>query len=252
MAKQIGILPIQGSMNNMTFYKTADGVLVKTQSKVSRDKIMSGENFELTRQNMSEFSRAAQSGKVLRACFHDVIGKAKDSRVAGRLTGRFLKVVKTDPTSARGLRTVGLGEQMLLKGFEFNNHSTFSTIFKAPFVYAIDRATGKLTVDIDKFVSGEMIQKPLGCTHFNIICAGAEIDFESGETKKASFITEHEVFSNVNNAGPYNISLDLTPNSPDSLLLCLGVQFYQQVNGGFYPMKNGSYNAVKILDVNQL
>jgi hypothetical protein len=34
MAKQIGILPIEGSINNMTFYKAANGIFVKRKSKV--------------------------------------------------------------------------------------------------------------------------------------------------------------------------------------------------------------------------
>jgi hypothetical protein len=67
MAKQIGILPIEGSLNNMTFYKAVNGIFVRTQSKVSKDKIMSSESFRLTWQNMSAFATTAKGGHFLYA-----------------------------------------------------------------------------------------------------------------------------------------------------------------------------------------
>ena len=49
----------------------------------------------------------------------------------------------------------------------------------APYVGSIDRASGTITVVIDPFVPINMIAAPVGSTHFKIISAGAEIDFET-------------------------------------------------------------------------
>lgn len=79
----------------------------------------------------------------------------------------------------RGLRNVIDGEAELLAGFEFNIRGKLGTSLFAPFVGAIDRVAGEITVDIDPFVPANMIAVPNGTTHFKIISAGAEIDFEA-------------------------------------------------------------------------
>jgi len=42
---------------------------------------------------------------------------------------------------------------------------------------------------------------------------------------------------------------NVTANSTHPLFLLLGIQFYQQVNGINYPLKNGSFNALKLVKV---
>jgi hypothetical protein len=44
----------------------------------------------------------------------------------------------------------------------------------------------------------------------------------------------------------------VTPNSTKPLFLALGVEFYQQVNGQMYPLKNGSYNPLALVSVSGL
>jgi len=41
----------------------------------------------------------------------------------------------------------------------------------------------------------------------------------------------------------------LTAGSTSPLFLVLGVEFYQEVNGTFYPLNSGSYNALAIVAV---
>jgi hypothetical protein len=39
----------------------------------------------------------------------------------------------------------------------------------------------------------------------------------------------------------------LSPGSQLPLFLVLGIEFYQEVNGEEYPLKNGSFNALSIV-----
>lgn len=55
MAKLKGILKIEGTLDELTFYKTQDGHLVKTKGGVSADRIANDPNFQRTRENGSEF-----------------------------------------------------------------------------------------------------------------------------------------------------------------------------------------------------
>jgi hypothetical protein len=41
----------------------------------------------------------------------------------------------------------------------------------------------------------------------------------------------------------------VTAASTHPLFLALGIEFYQEVNGTMYPLKNGSYNALSLVAV---
>ncbi|MCW3091402.1 MAG: hypothetical protein JWP81_2471 [Ferruginibacter sp.] len=44
-----------------------------------------------------------------------------------------------------------------------------------------------------------------------------------------------------------NIAHQLPANSTDLLFLFLGIQFFQQVNGAQYALRNGAFNALNIV-----
>lgn len=85
MAKNDGIIKIQGTLDNLTFYKSRDGNLVRTKGGISKKRIMKDPAFARTRENLSEFSNSAQSGKLLRMAVNELMQNAKDSRVTSRL-----------------------------------------------------------------------------------------------------------------------------------------------------------------------
>lgn len=119
----------------------------------------------------------------------------------------------------------------------------------AGFVGAIDRVTGEISVDLASFVPANMIAAPSGTTHFKIISAGAEVDFEA-ETFVA---TNSETAILPWDAAP-TVAISqtnmVTANSTKPLFLALGVEFYQEVNGQMYPLKNGAYNPLALALVN--
>ena len=86
MARLKGLLKIEGTLDNLTFYKTQDGHLVKTKSGVSGDRIANDPNFQRTRENGSEFGSSASAGKLLRNAVRNLMMNASDNRVTSRLT----------------------------------------------------------------------------------------------------------------------------------------------------------------------
>lgn len=44
----------------------------------------------------------------------------------------------------------------------------------------------------------------------------------------------------------------VTPNSTHPLFLALGIEFYQEVNGVKYPLKNGAFNSLALVKVSGL
>jgi hypothetical protein len=168
-----------------------------------------------------------------------------------RLTQAMVKVIQADVISERGLRNVIDGEAELLSGFEFNIRGKLGASLFAPYVGVIDRASGVISVDIDPFVPANMIAAPGGTTHFKIISAGAEIDFEA-----ETFIETHSETDilpwNQTTTAAINHVNTVTADSTKPLFLALGLEFYQEVNGQMYPLKNGAYNPLALVSVSGL
>jgi hypothetical protein len=248
MAKQIGIIKTQGTLDDLTFSKTKDGYIVKKRTSLDGSKINNDPNFQRTRENNSEFGKAAKAGKMLRNAIRNQLQNAKDFRVVSRLTKEMMKVIKADSTNTRGQRNVIDGETEMLQGFDFNINAKLSTTLYAPFTSAIDRATGALTVDIPSFIPANSIAAPVGTTHFKIVSAAAEVDFEN-----ETFVTDNKSTATLpwDNTATAAIILAnaVGAGSAHPLFLLLGIQFFQEVNGTFYPLKSGVFNALNLVKV---
>ena len=115
----------------------------------------------------------------------------------------------------------------------------------AAFSNAFDRVTGEATVNIPAFSPTVRIAAPSGTTHYKIVMGAAELDF----------VNETSVFQNDETAIlPYDsadtavidLTAGLTPNSVLPVVQVFGIEFYQEVNGEMYPLKNGAYNALAV------
>ncbi len=179
MARQKGIIPLKGTIGNITFYKSGDGFLAREKGGVDKKRIATDPAFQRTRENGAEFGRAGLAGKVLRNALRALLQNVSDKRMVSRLTRDMVKVIQADTVNARGLRNVIDGEAELLEGFEFNDNSKLGTTRYAPFTAVINRLTGELTANIPAFIPSNMVAAPAGSTHFKITSAGVEIDFEN-------------------------------------------------------------------------
>ena len=77
---------------------------------------------------------------------------------------------------------------------------------------------------------------------------GAEIDFENEtfvtDTKESGILPWNSTATAI-----INMANAVTAASTHPLFLLLGIQFFQQVNGTNYPLKNGAFNALSIVKV---
>ena len=251
MARQKGIIKLKGTIGDITFYKTQDGHLAREKGGIDASRIKNDPAFQRTRENGSEFGRAGKAGKILRTSLRALLINTADGRMVSRLTQKMVEVIQADMISERGLRNVIDGEAELLAGFEFNIRGKLGTSLFAPFVGAIDRATGEITVDLDPFVPPNMIAAPSGTSHFKIISAGAEIDFEAD-----TFVEMHSETAILPWDAVATLAIThtntVTPASVKPLFLALGLEFYQEVNGQMYALKNGAYNPLALVQVSGL
>jgi hypothetical protein len=247
MPKQKGTHRIKGSMGELTYYKDGDGNFsVKEKSEISKSRIQTDPAFELTRQNGQEFGRAGKAAKLVRLAFRTLLLNAADGKVHSRLVQRIKKAQNADTDSARGERTITKGDLLLLQGFEFNIKSPLSSVFFGNYSWGIDRNAGVLTVTIPPFVPGSKIVSPPGATHCRIVSGGAVIDFENGTFDNDDQDHFAEVKLDKTATALINLQHSIPPNSNLPVFMLLGIEFYQDMNGTLYSMKNGGFNSLTL------
>ena len=248
MAKSSSIIKIEGTVEDLTFYKKDGKSFVRKKGGIPKERIANDPNFIRTRENNNEFSHSGSSGKVLKLAIGSMVFKAKDSKLSSRLLQLMSKIKNLDAVSTRGNRQVANGlataeGKQLLKGFDFNANAPLKNVFFAP--YNLDTASGVFT--ITDFIPVEQLQFPQGATHISLQSAVVHVDFATQESEVA-------VSAIVNL--PLNLTLStsvLTPSSVPSgtgvQLFLLMISFYQEVNGVQYSLRNEEYNVLNIVDV---
>lgn len=248
MARQKGIIKLTGKIGDLSFYKSKDGFLAREKGGVEAERIKNDPAFARTRENGAEFGSSASSGKLLRDSIRTMMQNASDPRVVSRLTKLMTQIKNLDGTSARGERNVGVGialpsAKALLKGFNFNNKAILGSILYNP--YDVNVATGEIT--LTDLVPINDISATPGATHVTLRGAWAKVDFATGET-------------DVQETNAINLPIDavstnvvLTPAAAaagtGTDLFLLMIEFFQEVNGNQYTLKNGAYNALSVVEV---
>ena len=250
MANQDGIFKIKGTLGGVTFYKSKDGHLVREKGGIDKKRIARDPAFKRTRENGSEFGRSGTYGKHLRSAFRPMLNNTSDKRVVSRLVKELMTIIKTDTVNARGERTPVAGNFELLRGFEFNSNGLLSNTLYVPYNATIDRATGIASIELPELVPEQMINAPAGTTHFKIVAGASEVDFQAGNSLTVYTGTAEIPWDGATMAA-LTLDLTLTVASGLPLVLLLGVEFYQEINGMFYMLNNGAFNALAIVNLNK-
>jgi hypothetical protein len=248
MARQKGIIKLKGKIGDLSFYKTKDGYLAREKGGIDKERMKNDPAFQRTRENGAEFGRAGKAGRLLRTSVRPLLLKAADGRVASRMTREMVKVVKSDTSNNRGERKVTEGDVLLLKGFEFNQNGKLNATMYAPFSAAIDRASGEATVNIPGFIPQNTFAAPGGATHMRLIVAASKVDFE-----EEAFDMDTDESSDIAIGPQSESAINLTATVPTTgdfpIFLLFGVEFLQEVNGTMYPLKNGAFNALALVEI---
>ena len=247
MARQTGLIKIKGTLDNVNFYKSKDGDLARMKTSVDGTRIANDPAFERTRENNQEFGNAAQAGKLMRDALRPIALNASDGRIVSRLTQLMSQIKNMDVDSARGQRTVSNGlvdpnAVLMLKGLEFNKQSLMSSVLYKP--YAVDTTTGEITIAGLNPVTDVVI--PQGATHLEFSGAFATVDFQTGATEMIS--TGVQTLQINSDLTDVSIIPDGVPTGSGVKLYLLKLSFYQRVNGVMYPLKNGAYNALRVIE----
>lgn len=248
MAKVNSIIKIEGTVEDLTFYKK-DGVnYVRKKGGISKERIGNDPNFIRTRENNSEFGHSGSSGKVLRRALGTMVFKAKDSKLQSRLLSVMSRIKNMDVLSPRGKRSVSVGlstpeGKQVLRGFNFNANAILDSVLFAP--YDLDTNTG--VIMLRDILTAEQIMFPQGATHVSFQGAVCALDFET----EASEVAYSPVVNLPLNLTPTTVTLtpSSVPTGAGQQFFLLMISFYQEVNSVQYSLKNEEYNVLTIIEV---
>ncbi len=248
MARQSGLIKLKGTLDNVNFYKTKDGNLARMKTSVDAKRIANDPAFERTRENGKEFGSSAGSGKLLRDAVRPMAMNASDGRVTARMTKIMTAIKNLDTQNDRGKRVVAIGIQdpagvATLKGFDFNKSALLGAILYKP--YTVDTVSGEIV--IANLVPQLDIAWPQGATHIQLSAGYAGVDFTTNEK-------DLQVSNEVNlpldtTASTVTLTPAGAPAVATTKLFLLKIEFFQEVNGNQYTLKNGAYNALKVVEV---
>ena len=248
MAKADGILKIEGTVENLTFYKKDGKNFVRRKGGIARERIANDPSFIRTRENNNEFTLCAGSGKVLRLALGSLVFKAKDNKLSSRLLKRMYLVKNYDTSSARGERLVAIGlgtvaGRQTLDGFDFNANAPLNNVLFAPFTF--DIAAGKMS--IPDLMPLEQLRFPEGATHVSFQSALLGIDFE---TEISSLVTSPIVNLPLNlTVSTVTLDLPSVPVTNGVTIMLMLISFFQEVNGVQYSLKNEEFAVLQIVAI---
>jgi hypothetical protein len=174
--------------------------------------------------------------------------RAKDNRVSSRVTQKMTQIKNFDLTSIRGERNVATGlatteGKAALKGLDFNNRAILSAVLFAPF--SVDGATGEIT--IPNLTPTNDISYPSGATHVSFTSAYLKVDFDTTDNAIEYSPTVNIPISTT--SATQTLTPAGVPTGTGNDIYLLLVEFFQEINGVQYPLKNGAYNVLNIVEV---
>ena len=249
MGKQTGILKFTGKLGNMVYYyHRYFGYLVRKITSVDAHRIRTDPAFARVYKHTVEFGICAHAVKLVRAAFHPLFATLADTRMTSRLTSGMLAVLHADTHHFLGRRVLTAENMTQLKGFEFNNDAHLHSILAGSHTAAIDRKTKTCTVSVQACPTGQFVKAPKAATHFQLTMGIAAVNHRTGQyvlhTQKgapqAIRTRSHDSITLVN---------PLPPVEGGTVLMTLGVEFFQYVNGILCPLRDRRQQVLAIVHV---
>lgn len=247
MARQKGIVKIDGTIGDITFSKTKDGFIAKEKSEISKSRILRDPAFERTRENGKEFGTSAKLGKLFRRAIQPLLYKTADGRITARITKLMSDLRILDTMSTRGNRTAAIGildpqATGKLMDVDFNLEAPLTTVVG---VQINNDGTG--LTDLGLITPKVNVSCPQGTTHLSFTSAWANVDLQEGRFDLKMSDTLNLPVESVN--VPVQLNIAQAPQGLGLNLHFLKVEFYQMINGVQYHLNNGAHNALGIVKV---
>ena len=244
MAQQTGILGLKGTVGGLVFAK--DGS-VRQKPASNKTSFMGAASMARTRENASEFGAAASASKLLRDSLRVAIQAASDSRMVSRLTQKMREIIGMDEDNDRGGRQVLKENVAGLLGFNFNLGAGIGqTLF---FAYSLAGQGTDVALRIPSLNPTTDLKAPQGATHYELLFAASVLNFET-KTYAQGVVAAPAGIQPLSGLAVADTAIVATlPAAPmvtETVVAVVGINFYQELNGRYYPLNNNASNPLAI------
>lgn len=229
MAKQVGIIPLVGTIDGVNFYmRKGKPVARKAGGGFTGKAIRNSASMERVRENNNEFGHCSRVKKLFKDSLFPFLGKQRNEELQSRLMKLFIEIKNADLVSERGQRLVKNGLQsaegkalfadFCFTSFNLPSENGFYDAASTTYTFS-DFAPKSL-----KFLAS--------ATHLELQLGVVVLDLEA---MKATLFTS-DVVRVPKNGAPQAVTLTATvPNDASGFKIAvLHYRYLQDVNGAFY------------------
>lgn len=250
MARQVSLVKFKGKIGDLSFYKSNRLYQARMKSGPSKEQIDNDPRFQRTKENGQEFGRAANAGKQLREQLRELLNQGADPQFSNRLTARMSRILRADEINGRGDRQILSQQLFQLIGLECNVRAKLSEVLFLRERPTYDMATGAGTMELPEMIAKNKIKMLNGATHVQVQLIATEYDALNPEATAVAIARSSYLDVGKSDVSPAEtLSLQLQPQPQSAVILLLGLSYFQFVNGGYYPLANGAYNALTFVQV---
>ena len=247
MAKLPGILPLRGTIQEMTFAHTRNGVIVKKKTNLTKERMDSDPAFARTREAMADFRTATKSARLIYNALRGSLPAVKDSDAFTRTQSIMKEAMRADNTNPRGQKTVTDGNLAVVQGFDFNKSNPLENLCFIPYTTTVNRVAGELEVTLPVYIPTDTLIAPSNATHYRIVVTGAELNFSNLAKVVDKQMTSYLVLDSTPTALS-TLTCAMPANSTHPMVISLGVEYFLEDDGTKYPLKDGSSHAIVKVD----
>jgi hypothetical protein len=264
MSKQNSVLKVKGKLDGVSYYENGNKQLARKAKGPSKSRINTGESFQRTRENMSEFGGAIAAAKSFRMGFQSVHKSLYDSRLTNRLTAFLKQVMNRDTESIRGQREILLASHKeSMEQFEFNLKTPFSSIFKVPYAASANDARNELAVKLTAVDPSLQVNFPPNVNYCRLVLAVGVFSNHAYDMQDGKYLPVNKPINGIGvvtrseliSKDALSLDISLTASLPglpqidegSSVIQCLGIEFYNLIGTKEYLFaQNNAMAVVKV------
>jgi hypothetical protein len=265
MAKFRSLFRVSGDIGDVNFFEKDGQKFMRQTTSLDKERIETAPEFKRTRENMREFGGAAVIGKSLRVGLANVLKRYADSRFTSRLTRIFKQIQKSATTGERGKRPIAvLANKGRLVGKSLHKDELLESVFSAPFTVTPNVGRNEATLDVPIFDADALVTAPSGATHFKLVLVVTCLSDHYFDAADEAYVPMDPDLSTLNAmatsaalpvdaplAAPVQLVATLPGNptmtSSSGLVVCVGIEFYQDVVGVLYILAQS--NGMRIVNI---
>ena len=249
MAKVDGIINLQGTLGDLTFYKQKGKTYVRRKSSIDGKRILNDPKFIRTKEHALEFGKVAKVGKLIRIALSESFHQVGAKLISSKLHGVLCAIKNLDTSSERGKRHVAAGLETpkgraMLMHFNLNPAVSIHQILSLK--PKVDVYNG--VVRLKEFCPKQIPWVPASATHVIFQTEWTLIDLVSGEFD--SITTKGEPIPIKDKTHDIELHPAFTLQGKGRDIIVLTIRFATYQNGQYVYCHDSSCETGVILAVN--